>query len=95
MLSPVASLTYTYRYEASASGYDATEKKTELFDLASRFIVLRSQTTSLPFAFAIFRFDTEEGEGDDIDEVLYWCVSCPLDDVDRSLTPNLQLRSTS
>lgn len=67
------------RYERSAEGYDAQEKRTELFHPESRFLIVR-QGSDPPLGYCIFRFDTEEtaseeeGE-DDMCDVVYWCVS--------------------
>jgi len=57
-----------YRYEASADGYDAKQKRQELFDPESRFVVLGSP----PVAYAVFRFDTEVTAADRDAEVVYW-----------------------
>ncbi|BGP52954.1 hypothetical protein JCM8202_004036 [Rhodotorula sphaerocarpa] len=62
-------------YERSAEGYDAQEKRTELFHPESRFLIVR-QGSDPPLGYCIFRFDTEEtaseeeGE-DDMCDVVY------------------------
>ncbi|GAA6059094.1 hypothetical protein JCM10212_002065 [Sporobolomyces blumeae] len=71
-------------YEASRDGWDPTEKRKELFDAESRFVVLRPSHPSVSeragdnadlAGYAIFRFDTEdtadEGEGDGLCDVVY------------------------
>jgi len=51
-------------------GYDAREKRQELFDPESRFVVLGSP----PVAYALFRFDTEETANERDAQVVYWCA---------------------
>ena len=46
-------------YEQSNDGYNADEKRTELFDTESRYLLLRSANDLL--AFAHFRFDMDDG----------------------------------
>jgi hypothetical protein len=67
-------LLYQISYEASADGYDAKEKRQELFDPESRFVVLGSP----PVAYAVFRFDTEETADERDAEVVYWSVLVQL-----------------
>ncbi|POY71444.1 GNAT family acetyltransferase [Rhodotorula taiwanensis] len=54
-------------YEASSEGYDANEKRSELFHPESRFLTLR-QDTRPPLGYCIFRFDTEETASEDEDD---------------------------
>lgn len=60
------------RYESTEDGYEPKEKKEELFDQQSRFIILRTPDSPNPFAYGMFRFDTEETMGDKYAQVLYW-----------------------
>lgn len=76
---------FAHRYEATEEGYDAKEKRDELFHRDSRFLVLypspaadRAADPATPLGYCIFRFDTEETASEDEDElcdVAYWCVS--------------------
>lgn len=50
------------------------EKRKELFDPESRFILLRPSAEASPIAFTIFRFDTEGIAEEDMEEVVYWSV---------------------
>lgn len=67
--SATTNVTSTPRsYEQSTEGYNAKEKRQELFDPESRFLVLSSP----PVAYAVFRFDTEETATKRDAEVVYW-----------------------
>lgn len=59
------------RYEASHDGWDPEEKRKELFDRESRFIVLRADPSSPPLGYTIFRFDTEETADTEEADVVY------------------------
>lgn len=76
------------RYEAQQDGYDAEEKRAEIFHPNSRFLVLwpspppapaaGGASRPTPLGYCIFRFDMEETASEDDDElcdVAYWCVS--------------------
>lgn len=78
-----------YSLEHSSDGWDPLQKELEWFHPNSRLIVLtepatltetgplkrNTRKTNRPIAgFGIFRFDTEENENDEEDEVLYWYV---------------------
>ena len=71
-------------------GWNPSEKRKELFDKRSRFIIARNplepgdmdqesapelQTTTPLAAFGTFRFDTEQDEEGADEEVIYWSVS--------------------
>ncbi|GAA5911521.1 hypothetical protein JCM8208_006863 [Rhodotorula glutinis] len=66
-------------YEAQQDGYDAQEKRAEVFHPDSRFLVLSPSSPapaagaapprSAPLGFCIFRFDTEETASEDDDEL--------------------------
>ncbi|KAM0755568.1 acyl-CoA N-acyltransferase [Meredithblackwellia eburnea MCA 4105] len=56
-------------YDASADGYDPREKRRELFDPNSRFVVMQIEGEYA--AYGIWRFDTEETMGDRFAEVVY------------------------
>jgi hypothetical protein len=80
LLSPLA----YRRYVDSSFGWDPTSKRRELFDSASRFVLVRqigppesveSQPISKPLiAYTMFRFDREAREN-----VVYWYVSLVFD----------------
>lgn len=59
-----------YRYVHSSFGWDPSSKRLELFDPASRFILVRSADTDELVAYSMFRFDDEDDE-----DVIYWSVS--------------------
>jgi len=78
-------------YEAQQDGYDAQEKRAEVFHPDSRFLVLSPTPPPpaagappprpVPLGFCVFRFDTEETASEDDDElcdVAYWYVPPPL-----------------
>jgi len=82
-------LTFSYRLEHSSDGWDPPQKELEWFHPNSRLIVLTEsaalveskpakrntrQTDRSIAGFGIFRFDTEENENDEEEEVLYWYV---------------------
>ncbi|GJN91689.1 hypothetical protein Rhopal_004712-T1 [Rhodotorula paludigena] len=63
-------------YEATEEGYDAKEKRDELFHRDSRFLVLYpgpaadgAADPATPLGYCIFRFDTEETASEDEDEL--------------------------
>jgi hypothetical protein len=62
-------------YLASSFGWNPNEKKREMFDPLSRFILVSPKPgntqpePSYIGAYVMFRFDIEEGEA-----VVYWCV---------------------
>ncbi|ORY75047.1 acyl-CoA N-acyltransferase [Leucosporidium creatinivorum] len=58
-------------YEVSHDGWDPEEKRKELFDRESRFIVLRADRSSPPLGYTIFRFDTEETKDVEEADVVY------------------------
>lgn len=60
-----------HRYETSHDGWDPEEKRKELFDRESRFIVLRADRSSPPLGYVIFRFDTEETADTEEADVVY------------------------
>ena len=70
-------------------GWNPSEKRKELFDKRSRFMIARKplepgdvdqglapepQTTTPLAAFGMFRFDTEHDEEGEDEEVIYWSV---------------------
>jgi hypothetical protein len=57
------------RYLSSEIGYDEKEKRVELFDLTSRFLLLTVDERLV--GFAMFRFDWEEDINEKDVEVLY------------------------
>ena len=74
-------------------GWNPSEKRKELFDKRSRFILAQkpiefenldqksapgSQTTASLAAFGMFRFDTEHDEEGEDEEVTYWSVGAPF-----------------
>jgi len=74
------------RYEASATGYDAVEKRAELFDSTSRYISLiakldsveakpdcptKSSSEEKVIGYAMFRFEQEETRESNAEKVLY------------------------
>ncbi|GAA5834055.1 hypothetical protein JCM9279_004203 [Rhodotorula babjevae] len=66
-------------YEAQQDGYDAREKRAEVFHSDSRFLILSPSPPApgsraapprlAPLGFCIFRFDTEETASEDDDEL--------------------------
>jgi N-alpha-acetyltransferase 40 len=68
------------RYVDSSFGWDPTSKRGELFDSASRFVLVRQigppkSVESQPLiAYTMFRFDREAREN-----VVYWYVSLIFD----------------
>jgi hypothetical protein len=85
----LAPLIFSYRLEHSSDGWDPPQKELEWFHPNSRLIVLTEpatlveskpakrntrQTNRLIAGFGIFRFDMEENENGEEDEVLYWYV---------------------
>lgn len=61
------------RYIGSQAGYDASEKRDELFDASSILLLVRTEGGSSLAAFAMFRFDEEETADDDVHaDVVYW-----------------------
>ncbi|BGP12826.1 hypothetical protein JCM10213_008087 [Rhodosporidiobolus nylandii] len=64
-------------YESSAGGYDPAEKRTELFHAESRFLLLypspsaasTAEKAANPLGYCIFRFDTEETDSEDDNEL--------------------------
>lgn len=74
-------------------GWNPSEKRKELFDKRSRFIIAREpvepedvdqecvpelQTNAPVAAFGMFRFDTEHDEEGEDEEVIYWSVRAYL-----------------
>jgi len=71
VLPELADITGSSSYEVSHDGWDPEEKRKELFDRESRFIVLRADGSSPPLGFTIFRFDTEETKDVEEADVVY------------------------
>ena len=89
-------------------GWNPSEKRKELFDKRSRFIIAQElvepkdvdqESTSEPqtaapiAAFGMFRFDTEHDEEGENEEVIYWSVRAFLVPVPLDDRCDPQLRS--
>lgn len=62
-------------YEQSQNGYDAQDKRDEMYDPASRIILAYASVSSDIAGFSVFRFDMEDTAEDDRQvAVVYWCV---------------------
>lgn len=62
-------------YEASSFGFNIEEKREELFDPSSRFLLLRQTDSGKLLTFAMFRFDAEATAKAGVQtSVLYWCA---------------------
>ncbi len=55
------------RYARSSFGWDPTDKRTEMFDPLSRFVVARRPDTQALSGYSIFRFEHEHDS-----DMLYW-----------------------
>lgn len=77
------------RSQGSSMGWNPSNKRKELFNKRSRFIIARkpvepedldqecapeSQAAASLAAFGVFRFDTEHDEEGEDEEVIYWSV---------------------
>ena len=58
------------RYAQSSFGWDPTDKRKEMFDSLSRFVVARRPDTQELSGYTIFRFEHENDS-----DMLYWSAS--------------------
>jgi N-alpha-acetyltransferase 40 len=83
------------RYLSSEIGYDEKEKRVELFDLTSRFLLLTVDERLV--GFAMFRFDWEEDINEKDVEVLYlwvdWISRSFGDLIDDGFSYEIQIES--